>query len=84
MKVKILSKKKIFKGIPDEITVYEHHERYLKNIPDMLEIVASSRKTKVEAIFHKTRPIFGLQFHPEKSGKYGEKIFKNFVDLCYS
>ncbi len=83
MKVKILSKKKIFAGIPDEITVYEHHERYLKNIPKILEITASSRKTKVEAVFHKTRPIFGLQFHPEKSGVAGEKIFKNFVDLCY-
>ncbi|MCK5474310.1 MAG: gamma-glutamyl-gamma-aminobutyrate hydrolase family protein [Candidatus Aenigmarchaeota archaeon] len=84
LKVKILKKSKIFKGLPDEIIAYEHHERYLKNVPAELEIAATSRKDKVEAIFHKTRPIFGLQFHPEKSGVAGEKIFKNFVDLCYS
>lgn len=26
--------------------------------------------------------IFGMQFHPEKSHKYGMKILKNFVDFC--
>ncbi|NVJ54385.1 MAG: imidazole glycerol phosphate synthase subunit HisH [Campylobacteraceae bacterium] len=26
--------------------------------------------------------IYGCQFHPEKSGKIGLKIMKNFVDLC--
>lgn len=25
--------------------------------------------------------IYGVQFHPEKSHKYGMKVFKNFVDL---
>lgn len=26
--------------------------------------------------------IYGTQFHPEKSHKYGMKIFKNFIELC--
>lgn len=30
----------------------------------------------------KKENIYGCQFHPEKSGKIGLKIMKNFVDLC--
>lgn len=83
LKIKILKKTRIFKGLPDEIIAYEHHSRYLKNVPSDLIVAASSRKDTIEAIFHKKRPIFGLQFHPEKSGKAGEKIFRNFLDMCY-
>ena len=49
--VKILKKEKIFKGLPDEIIAYEHHERYIKNLPAVLEITATSKKTKAESIF---------------------------------
>jgi glutamine amidotransferase len=28
------------------------------------------------------RNIYGVQFHPEKSYLQGQKIFKNFIDLC--
>ncbi|MFH1127127.1 MAG: gamma-glutamyl-gamma-aminobutyrate hydrolase family protein [archaeon] len=83
LKIKILEKTGIFKGLPDEIIAYEHHSRYLKNVPSDLIVAASSRKDRIEAIFHRKRSIFGLQFHPEKSGKHGEKIFKNFLDICY-
>ncbi len=83
LKVNILTKTRIFKDLPDTITVYEHHSRYLKDLPDELLIAASSRKDRIEAIFHKKRPIFGLQFHPEKSGAAGIKILHNFLDICY-
>lgn len=32
------------------------------------------------AIYHKN--IIGVQFHPEKSHKFGLKMFKNFVERC--
>ncbi len=83
LKVRILSKEKIFAGLPDAIRVYEHHSRYLKNVPRELVVAASSRKDRIEAVFHTEKPIFGLQFHPEKSGMHGAKIFRNFLDICY-
>ena len=80
--VKILNKSKIFKGLPNEIKVYENHGCYVSNLPDFLELTATSSANTIEGFFHKTKPIYCVQFHPEESGEYGEKIIKNFVSLC--
>lgn len=82
-KVKILNKNRIFKNLPDVIYVYEHHFRYLRDVPKVLEISARSKRDKIEAFFHKKKKLYGLQFHPEKSGKAGEIIFENFLNECY-
>ena len=56
---------------------------YLRDVPrHHFEVVASSRRDRIEAIFHKKRPIYSVQFHPEVSGKWGEKIILNFVKHC--
>ncbi|MBS3167528.1 gamma-glutamyl-gamma-aminobutyrate hydrolase family protein [Candidatus Woesearchaeota archaeon] len=81
-RVSILKKNHIFKGLPDQIHAYEHHGRYVKNVPSFLEVVATSHKDRIEAVFHKKRPIFGIQFHPERSGEVGKKIFQNFLEIC--
>jgi len=81
-KVKILKKEHIFKNLPDEIGVYEYHSRYLKLAPNSFELSATSEKNKIEALFHKTKPIFTVQFHPEESYSVGEQIIKNFLDIC--
>ncbi len=80
--INIIKKRGIFKGLPDSIHVYESHGRFVEDIPPELEVTAKSHKDRIEGFSHKNRPIFGVQFHPERSGEYGEKIIKNFIDLC--
>ena len=80
--VNILKGSAIFKGLPSSIHVYESHGRFVEDIPPLLEVTATSHKDRIEGFFHKTKPIFGVQFHPERSGEHGEMIIKNFVDLC--
>lgn len=82
VKVKLKKRKFIFEGLPEIIEGYENHGRYVRNVPFSMDVVASSREDRVEAMFHKTKPIFSVQFHPEKSGENGEKIIKNFLDIC--
>jgi len=73
----------IFEGVPKKSTAWLSHNDEVTKIPDDFEILAYSKDCKVQAMQHKTRPLFGLQFHPEvEHTEYGEQIFKNFVKLC--
>lgn len=81
-KIKILKRSKIFKGLPKEIYAFEYHGRYVSQIPKEFDLAAESKEIKNEAFFHKTRPIFSVQFHPERSGEHGEKIINNFLTIC--
>ncbi len=35
-----------------------------------------------EAMYHKEKPLFGVQFHPEVSGNQGTLLIENFVNIC--
>ncbi|MFA5312508.1 MAG: gamma-glutamyl-gamma-aminobutyrate hydrolase family protein, partial [Methanomassiliicoccales archaeon] len=51
-------------------------------LPDEFEILAHSENCRIEAIRHRTRPIYGLQFHPEvENTEHGYDIFKNFLKV---
>lgn len=72
----------LFKGLPKSVAMYEHHYRYVKVLPEGFRVIASSSKDRIEGMQHERLPFYGLQFHPEKSGRYGKKILKNFIQLC--
>ena len=73
----------------DQIHVYESHLEEIKFIPrftDVFNIYASSPTCKIQIIKHKSRQIFGIQFHPEYpddplSFEDGIKLMQNFVSL---
>lgn len=64
-KVKITSPSKIFEGLPNTLYVFENHVCNVKKLPSSLRETAVSKRGVIEAFEHKTKPIFGTQFHPE-------------------
>ena len=59
-----------FIHVPDEfIKVYESHKIHITEVPDDLEVLATS-KDGIEAFRHKQRPMWGVQFHPEVMKRY--------------
>jgi len=73
----------LFDGIPKKSIVWESHNDEVTVLPDKFELLAESENCKIQAIRHKEKPFYGLQFHPEvEHTEYGEHIFKNFVKLC--
>ena len=50
------------------------------SVPAELEINAEADDGAVMALSHKSRPIFGIQFHPESYGTAGgDQIIMNFL-----
>ena len=73
-------KAKIFNGIKNKNFVYFMHSFYPS--PSAKGIIAAETnygKNFCSAI--ESNNIFGVQFHPEKSGKIGLKILKNFIEI---
>lgn len=72
----------LFKGLPDAFTVWNTHNDEVSAISDQLKVLAHSKDCAYQAIRHVSKPIFGLQFHPEvQHTEHGSEIFKNFVEL---
>jgi GMP synthase (glutamine-hydrolysing) len=77
----IQEKNDLFWDMDAVIQVVEDHHEYV--LTEGLEdrgfiLLASSPSCPVEAVKHRTKPIFGIQFHPELSGEIGKKIIENF------
>jgi len=74
----------VFHGLPSPLTCTRYHSLMVSRagFPDCLEITAESADGVIQGLMHKTRPIFGVQFHPESiASEHGHDILKNFIDI---
>lgn len=74
----------LFEGLAPKASMCESHREYVT--PESVrrigwEIGAWSSSCQVEAIRHPHLPLYGVQFHPERSGENGERLIRNF--FCY-
>lgn len=75
--------KNLFAGIENNFTVTRYHSLTCEDV-ELPNISIDARTTDgvVMGISHKTKPIYGLQFHPESiASEYGEKLIQNFIDI---
>lgn len=68
----------LFKGIEENAYMYLVHSFYVPLYRD--SIANSSYGVDYSVALHKNN-FYGVQFHPEKSGKIGEQILKNFIEI---
>ena len=81
-KIVQLKKSKIFKGLKKEEKFKFMHGDYVDDVPKSFKIIAKTSNGMVQGIQHKNKPIYGVQFHPEISGKSGEVLLDNFIGIC--
>jgi GMP synthase (glutamine-hydrolysing) len=74
----------IFGGLPKTITVWESHCDEVKELPADFICTATNDVSPIQAMQHTSRPLFGVQFHPElfdEEHPHGQIILKNFLNL---
>ncbi len=76
--VNFLTNNSLFRNIPQDSDFYFVHSYYVEKNP--YEIAKSEYIIEFCSSANK-KNFFGVQFHPEKSSKYGLKIIENFLSL---
>jgi len=79
--VKQQVKHPIFKGIPDEANFYFVHSYYGE--PEDLSVIAGTTdygKTMCSMVIKNN--LIATQFHPEKSGNWGLRMYANFLKMA--
>jgi GMP synthase (glutamine-hydrolysing) len=74
----------LFKGLPDEQTVWMSHRDAVVAAPDGFMVTATTADSPVAAMEAPDRGLYGVQFHPEVAHTpRGQEMLKHFLyDVC--
>jgi len=77
--------KGVFADLPTPFTATRYHSLAVEqsSLPDALEATAWTDDGEIMGLQHRTRPIHGVQFHPESiATEGGHKLLGNFLELA--
>ena len=77
----------LFAGLPSPLEVMRYHSLIVEreSLPDALEVLATTGDdaSEVQAMRHRTHPVWGVQFHPESIlTQQGKQLLENFLTLA--
>jgi anthranilate synthase component 2 len=73
----------IFAGLPSPFLATRYHSLVVEraSLPASLEVTAWLEDGTIMGLRHKTKPIEGVQFHPESiASEHGHKLLQNFLE----
>ena len=82
--VRIIGQDSLFDGLGESVVVEQRHFWELKEVPPSFVRLAGSDTCRVQAMRHESRPLYGVQFHPERYSELhpdGRVILSNFFRL---
>lgn len=85
MPVRVIEQHPLLDGLGVEPVFFQLHSWEVKSLPDAFQRLAGSQLCDVQIIAHKTAPLFGVQFHPERYDEDhpdGRTILGNFFKIA--
>lgn len=82
--IKLVKDVPLFNGLKDSFVAYELHRDEVKNVPEDFELLASTEMCKIQAMKHKNRDLYSVQFQPEQYNEEntdGKVILENFLGI---
>lgn len=80
VEIKIIEQDPIVNGYK-EMKMYESHNFCISTLSSEFKLLGKSSSCTNELFRLKTKPIYGTQFHPEKSGVHGKHLINNFLKI---
>ncbi len=77
--------KSVFRGLNNDFLATRYHSLTIEpeTCPDALEVTARTEDGVIMGVMHKTKPVHGVQFHPESiASEQGHLLLKNFLDIA--
>jgi len=74
-KIEVFGESELFKGLPKEFYSFSSHYEEVSELPSQLRNFAKSADCAVQAVQLGNKPVYGIQFHPEKDIPSAEKTF---------
>jgi len=81
---RVASKNPLFTSIPETFTAWMSHGDQVGELAEGFESIAATETCPNAAVRHVSRPVYGLQFHPEVTHTdFGGQLLGNFVrNIC--
>ena len=82
--LKIINRQNLFKGVDNKTDCWMSHGDSIEKLPKDFKITAATENTKVAAIAHNKKKLYGFQFHPEvHHTPCGKTMLRNFLfNVC--
>jgi len=77
--------KGVFAGLKNPFTATRYHSLSVRkeDLPADLEVTAWTEDGEIMGVQHRTRPVFGVQFHPESiATECGYDLLANFLEIA--
>ena len=84
VETRVLKEDPLFIGLPRSLMLLESRHEVVKSLPKGFRLLATSDASRIATMKHKTRPLYGVQFHPERYTREnpdGKRVIGNFVRL---